>query len=201
MSDQYLGEIRMVGFDFAPYGWAQCQGQLISITQNSALFALFGTNYGGNGQQTFGVPDLVGRTPVAFGTSGSGAPSYVIGQKGGNAQVTQTTLNMPAHNHPLVNTLAVQVDPTVVLNVEANLQIPTPGAYLALPTDSSGGAINLYHAPDSSQTTIPLAPNAARLNGSVVEGVVGGSQPISVLNPYSAVNFIVAMQGVYPTRQ
>lgn len=200
MSDQYLGEIRLVGFNFAPYGWSQCMGQVLSVSQNAALFSLLGTLYGGNGQSTFALPDLQGRVPVGYGVSTNGAPTYIQGQVGGAAQVTQLVSNMAAHNHQIASNLAVQVDPTTVLNVEANLTEPVAGSFLALPVDSNGNAINLFHAPDSSKAQIKLASNNPTLTGTISAGVSGQSVPMSVMNPYVAVNYIIAMQGQYPTR-
>lgn len=200
MSDQYLGEIRIVGFNFAPYGWAQCMGQVMSISQNNALFALFGTTYGGNGQSTFSLPDLQGRVPVGYGgASTNGAPSYVQGQVGGVASVTQLISNMPVHNHAIVSNLSAQVS-TTVLGVEANLAEPVAGSVLALPVDSNGNAISLFHAPDATKPQIPLGPNNAVVNGTITAATSGQSVPISVINPYLAVNYIVALQGVFPTR-
>ncbi|MHB0765675.1 phage tail protein [Stutzerimonas sp. NM35] len=200
MSDQYLGEIRIVGFNFAPYGWAQCMGQVMSITQNSALYSLLGTIYGGNGLSTFALPDLQGRVPVGYGNSATGAPPYVQGQVGGVSQITQLTSNMPIHTHAITSNLTVQVDPTTVLNVEANLTEPVAGSFLALPVDSSGNAVSLFHAPDASKAQIKLASNNPTLSGNITAAVNGQSLPMSVINPYLAVNYIIAMQGQYPTR-
>jgi len=98
MSDPFLGEIRMVGFNFAPRGWAMCQGQLLSIAQNNALFALLGTLYGGDGQTTFGLPDYRGRSPVGMG-QGPGLSAVVQGEMAGTENVTLTLNQMPMHNH------------------------------------------------------------------------------------------------------
>src|SRR3954463_9270891 len=98
MAQPYIGEIRMFGGNFAPAGWAVCQGQLMPISENDALFNLIGTTYGGDGQSTFGLPDLRGRAPVHMG-QGSGLSSYTIGQNGGSEFVTLTTQQMPTHNH------------------------------------------------------------------------------------------------------
>ncbi|WP_222105672.1 phage tail protein [Paraburkholderia sp. BCC1884] len=99
MSDPYLGEIRMVAFDFAPYGWALCQGQLLPLSQNQALFTLLGTSYGGNGTQTFGLPNLAGRSPVGTSTGGGLTP-IVTGQFSGLEQFTMTAAQLPTHTHP-----------------------------------------------------------------------------------------------------
>ena len=99
MSEPFLGEIRMVGFNFAPQGWAFCQGQIMSIAQNTALFSLLGTMYGGNGQTTFGLPDLQGRSPVGIG-QGPGLSPIVQGEMAGTENVTLLASNMPMHTHP-----------------------------------------------------------------------------------------------------
>src|SRR5512145_236700 len=98
MSDPFLGEIKMVGFNYAPYGWAFCNGQILSIAQNTALFSLLGTTYGGDGQTTFALPDLRGRTPIGAG-QGPGLPSYMLGEVVGSPTTTLLNSQMPAHNH------------------------------------------------------------------------------------------------------
>lgn len=121
MPDQYLSEIRIFSFGFAPKGWAQCDGQILSISQNAALFALIGTIYGGNGQTTFGLPDLRGRVPLHFGTL-QGGGNYTQGQTGGSAAVTLTISTMPQHNH-LVN-----ANPNGNASVGSSTAVPGGGA-------------------------------------------------------------------------
>ena len=181
MSDQYLGEIRMTGFNFAPVGWALCQGQTLSISQNNALFALLGTTYGGNGTTTFNLPDLQGRVPISWG-NGVGLSPVVIGEKAGSNNVSIGIANLPAHNHPLnvSNATAVAGDPT--------------GAFLAQPNTSTN--------PRS-----PGTPTAGYVTGSATGqaapgaiGNVGSSAPLSVAPPFLAVNFIIALTGIFPAR-
>ena len=105
MSQPFLAEIRVFGFNFAPRNWALCQGQLLMISQNPALFSLLGTTYGGNGQTTFALPDLGGRAPLHFG-QGPGEPSYALGQTGGEENHTLTTFEMPAHSHTATGSTA-----------------------------------------------------------------------------------------------
>lgn len=202
MADPFLGEIRMVGFNFNPYGWALCNGQAVSPNQNQALYALFGTYYGGDGQTTFGLPDFQGRMPIGFG-AGAGLPQYPIGAKAGAAVVTQTVSNMPLHSHPMTVALA-GIDTEVVLNIDANLSTPTAGAYLALPNDGNGNNINLFHVANNADGTpiprINLGQTNVAVTGNVTAGNVGGNQAFSLMNPYTAVNFIVALQGIFPTR-
>ena len=126
MAEAFLGEIRMFGGNFAPVGWAFCQGQLLPISQNTALFSLLGTTYGGDGVQTFALPDLQGRVPLGMG-QGPGLSPYVEGQTGGAESFTLTTQQMPAHSHAVAATGSQSTtDPKGA--VPANTQPPTPGA-------------------------------------------------------------------------
>jgi microcystin-dependent protein len=170
MSDQYLGEIRMVGFNFAPYGWALCNGQLLSISQNTALFSLIGTYYGGDGVTTFALPNLQSRTPIHQG-QGLGLSPYVIGQVGGTENVTLTTQQMPQHNH----------------NVNV---FNAPGT-----TNRSGGN---YLADSTSGNIYQTAANQT-LNVNAI-GMTGNSQPHNNIQPYLCITFVIALQGIYPSR-
>lgn len=172
MSDQFIGEIRMFGGNFAPQGWALCNGQLLPISQNQALFSLIGTYYGGDGVQTFALPNLQSRVPIHQG-QGLGLSPYVMGQNGGTENVTLTTQQMPSHSHP-VNAVG---SPGGANRVGGNL----------LANSSSG---NVYNAPPSDGTT--LAAAAIGNNGS--------SQPHANIQPYLCINFIIALQGIYPSR-
>ncbi|HEY0589204.1 MAG TPA: tail fiber protein [Pseudoduganella sp.] len=168
MSEPYLAEIRMTGFSFAPKGWALCNGQLLPINQNQALFAILGTTYGGNGQTTFALPDLRGRVPVHMHAN------FNLGQQGGEASHTLIASEMPAHTHSLGISTAVshQADPTgrVLGNVEA-------------------GALN-YYAPQDGTAT--LAAHTVTSSG--------GSQPHENMQPYLTINFIIALQGIFPSQ-
>ncbi|HZL28162.1 MAG TPA: tail fiber protein [Acidobacteriaceae bacterium] len=181
MSDQYLGEIRMTGFNFAPVGWALCQGQTLSIAQYSALFALLGTTYGGNGSTNFNLPDLQGRVPISWG-SGVGLSPVDIGEKAGSNNVQIALANLPSHNHPLnvSNGTGVASDPT--------------GAFLAQPNTSTD--------PRTQGTTtagyLTGSPTGQAAPGAI--GNTGGSLPLSVAPPYLVVNFIIALTGIFPSR-
>ena len=172
MANQYLGEIRMVGFNFAPVGWALCNGQLLSIAQNNALFALLGTTYGGNGTTTFGLPNLQGRGPVHQGRNGFA--SYVLGQLSGTENVTLLSNNMPIHNH-LVN-----------CNSAGGNQA-TPG----------GGLLAVESTGTSSDYTTAAADST--MNPAMI-GNAGGNVPFSIVQPYLCVNFIIALTGIFPSR-
>lgn len=164
MSEPFIGEIRLLGCNFAPRGWAFCNGQLLSIAQNSALFSLLGTTYGGDGIQTFGLPDLRGRVPAGFG-QGPGLSNHAQGEKYGAEQVTLSTNQLPPHNHAS----------------EAALPESSPA------TESPDGLVAYNQAPGSAKVSFPGA-NA------------GGGQPVPVAQPTVAMNFVIALQGIYPSR-
>jgi microcystin-dependent protein len=175
MTDQYLGEIRIVPFNFAPTGWAMCEGQLLPISQNTALFSLLGTFYGGNGTSNFQLPNMQGNIPVDQG-QGPGLTDRVLGEVGGVTNVTLLTTEMPAHAHFLNGdtTAASSTSPANNLNA----QLP-------------GGRF-----PDKGYVT--TAPNASMLAGNLLP--TGGNQPHNNMMPYLALNFIIAMVGIFPTR-
>lgn len=175
-----IGEIRMFAGTFAPRTWALCQGQLISIAQNTALFSILGTTYGGNGQTTFGLPDFRGRTPVGTGT-GPGLSNIQLGQMAGTETVTLLTTNMPAHNHTVTGSLTMGSK-----NGTGNSISPT-GNY---PAQVAGS--NLYSTTQDAQM--------AALNGTLTVGNAGGSQPFSNRPPYLGMNIIICMFGIFPSR-
>jgi len=176
MANPYLGEIRVFGFTFAPAGWFFCNGQLLSISQYNALFALLGTTYGGNGTSTFALPDLRSRVPLHFG-QGSGLSSYVQGQNGGVENVTLTSGQMPAHSH--------------LVNADGNTgsgTIGNPKGHLPGAVGSEG--ITIY-----SVTTTP----AVTMNPQMI-AIAGSSQPHGNIQPYLTLNFCIAFQGIFPSR-
>lgn len=166
MSEPFLSEIKIVSFNFAPKGWALCNGQFLPINQNQALFALLGTTYGGNGQTTFALPNLRGQVPIHMGNG------HTLGEAAGATAVTINQQTMPTHMHFLQASTAT-----------ANLDTPT-NALLG------GSAPNdLYTGPTS------LSP----LIGTTVTNV-GGSQPHNNMMPYLVLNFIIALQGIFPSQ-
>ena len=171
MSNPFLGEIRMAGFNFAPRGWAFCAGQLLPISQNDALYALVGTTYGGDGVNTFGMPDLRGRLPINQG-QGPGLSNYVIGQMSGTESVTLTAGQIPIHSH--------------VINAASG------GARSANP------AGNLLGSGEADIYTHDNA-NGVLMSPSTI-APSGGSQPHENMQPYLCVNFIIALEGVFPSR-
>lgn len=194
MSDPFIGQIMQIGFSYAPVGWAACSGQLIGIAQNSAMFALLGTTFGGNGQTTFGLPDSRGRVFKGVG-QGPGLANYVWGQTGGTEQVTITNLNMPAHNHPAQG---IGVTMSAVTNNATNVTRATAGANNLLGTvsDPSGSTPVIYVPAGPGQTTVPLG--GVQVSGNT--GLAGNGQPLGLLNPYQAVWTIIATQGIFPQR-
>lgn len=200
--EPFFGQIQAFGFSFAPRGWSTCSGQQIAISQNSALFSLLGTTYGGNGQTTFGLPDLRGRSGIGVG-QGPGMGNYVIGEMGGTENTTLTQLNMPQHTHVATATAVtgtVNVSATLQANSAAGTnQLPATGNYLAGLASKSG----LYAT--AAGTTVNLAGvNAAgTFTGSspnVTVAASGGSQAFSNLSPFLALNFCIAMTGIFPSR-
>jgi microcystin-dependent protein len=172
MSDQFVAEIRIFGFNFPPRGWAFCDGQLLPISQNTALFSLLGTTYGGDGRSTFALPDMQGSVPIQPG-QGQGLSLYDLGQQSGTETVTLLVSEIPVHNHTLMAS-AFQGDKTV----------PQPTACLAA---STGGS--LYASP---QNLVPMAFQALP--------PVGNGLPHNNMMPYLTLNYCIAMQGIFPQR-
>lgn len=179
MASPFIGQIIPFAGTFAPRGWAFCNGQLLPINQNTALFALIGTQFGGNGSTTFGLPNLQGRVVVGAGQLAGGA-SYPSGSSGGSENVTLTVAQMPTHNHN------VNADATV------GTQGSPAGANIAESVgDNRDGSLNAY------TTGTPGSP--VQLNTTTIAGQ-GGNQAHSNLQPYQAINYIIALQGIFPSR-
>ncbi len=177
--DSFVGSIFSFGFNFPPDGWAQCNGQLLPIAEYQALFTLIGTTYGGDGQTTFGLPNLQGRVPIGTGT-GPGLPGYVIGQNGGSENVTLLASNLPVHTHPVLS---------------ASLQVSTVNGESGDPTNNYFGVSNssagsVYNATGGN----PMASD----NG--VTGSTGSGIPFSILNPFLTVNYCISLFGIFPQR-
>ncbi len=175
MADPFVAEIRIFGFNFAPKGWAFCNGQLLPLSQNTALFALLGTTYGGDGKSTFALPDLQGNAPMHPG-QGPGLSLYDLGQQGGSETVTLLESEMPAHNHVIM-----------VSNQTGDVQEPTPDGSLARPS----GAFPFV--PGSPQPPLTLMAFQEL-------SVQGGSLPHNNMAPYLTLNMCIALQGVFPPR-
>lgn len=175
MSEFFIGQIMMAGFNFAPKYWALCNGQLLPINQNQALFSLLGTQYGGNGATNFALPDLRSRTPVGYASSvdpGWQPPAVQIGQTGGVENVTLLSTNLPSHTHS-------------VNAATANGTTRNPGNAIYANTTAS------LHGP-ASGPPVPLNPSTV--------APAGGNQPHPNVQPYTTINFCIALQGIFPSR-
>jgi microcystin-dependent protein len=211
MGDQYLGEIRMVGFSYAPQGWALCNGQTLSISANNALFALLGTTYGGNGTTAFNLPDLQGRLPLHAG-NGAGLPVYTLGQMAGTPSVTLTQQQMPQHTHVATFTPSGGGG-TPAVNVTVNGSSATgttsspTGNYLAGAASVPGHTPSLYVPGSPAPAGLgPIAGVSATISGvsggggTVTNALAGGNLPVAIEPPYLAVYFIIALTGIFPSR-
>lgn len=176
MADPFVAEIRIFPFNFAPKGWAFCDGQILPLSQNTALFSLLGTSYGGNGQSNFALPNLQGRLTMSQG-QGPGLSPRDLGETGGQDSVTLLATEMPAHTHQLMATAATTS--------------PSPaGNSISQGVSATNTAVPEYRS--SPTNTVAMAAQAV--------AAAGGSQPHNNLPPYLTMNFCIALQGVYPPR-
>ncbi|MDB5975503.1 MAG: phage Tail Collar domain protein [Nevskia sp.] len=183
--DPFVAQLMYVPYTFAPLGWAQCDGQSVQITSNTALFSLLGTNFGGNGQTNFNLPDMRGRFPVSYG-QGPGLSDYAVGDTGGNTTVTLLTQNLPSHSHGLSTVKTGQVSAN-----SAAASSAVPAAHVLANT----GRNFAYNAASPDVTlggTVTLSGNT---------GASGSGTPVSIMPPYLTLNCIIALQGVFPPRQ
>ncbi|MEP2936888.1 MAG: tail fiber protein [Gilvibacter sp.] len=182
--DPFIGEIIMFGGNFAPRGWALCNGQLLPISQNTALFSILGTTYGGDGRTTFGLPDLRGRVPVSSG-HGPGLSNYSLGEKGGTETNTLTQNQLPSHSHTGV---------LKVSSANATQGAATQGSSIAAPGTLSGRTFT------PSEGFNAAAPDITMNGASVSTNPTGGGQSVNNIQPFQVVNYIIALQGVFPSR-
>lgn len=175
MSEPFLGEIKLVAFNFPPRGWATCDGQVLSINQNTALFSILGTTYGGNGMTTFALPNLQGAAPLGWG-SGVGLTPRVLGETGGSTTVTLIQSQMPSHSHGL----GAYAHP-------GDLISPAGGAW------AEAGAVR-------GQKMYAAQADPGVQMSSMAIGPTGGGQPHNNLQPYLTLNFIIALLGIFPPR-
>lgn len=174
MPRPFIGQIEMFGGTFAPRDWALCNGQLLAIAQHQSLFSILGTIYGGDGRQTFGLPDLRGRVPVHAGT-GPGLPVMRLGQKGGRATIVLTAANLPRHNHG--GSIGCS---------SGNANQETPAGHVLAKSEKY--ASRNANATPQRTSNLTISPD-------------GGNRAFSIMQPYSSVNFIIALRGVFPSRR
>jgi microcystin-dependent protein len=184
--DPFLGEIKMVGFNFAPKGYALCNGAIMSIQQNSALFALLGTTFGGNGTTTFGLPDYRSRGPVGMG-QGPGLSAVVQGEVAGIESVSLTLANLPSHTHPA--TAAGLTASPKASTTPGDARVPPEGSII-------GGVTGIFAGATTADVTMAAIP----VTGTVTIGMAGSSLPVGLRNPYLGTNFVIATEGVFPSR-
>ncbi len=175
--DGYIGEIRLFAGDFAPKNWAFCNGQLLAIAQNQALFSILGTTYGGNGTTTFALPDLKSRVPVGVG-EGPGLPGVSLGIKFGVENVTLLANQLPAHSH----TINASANGPTINTATGNLS--------ASQSRANGGTMPEVYTPNAG----PVAM------GSSAIGNTGGNQPFDIRQPYLGLNYVICLYGIYPSR-
>jgi microcystin-dependent protein len=171
--ETFLGQILLVAFNFAPKGWALCNGQLLPINQNQALFSLLGTYYGGDGRTNFALPNLQGRVPLHMGSNGMA--NHVIGSLGGAEGVALTVNNLPSHTHA--------ANCSSVAGSRAS-----PAGHLWAETSKGGSVLSSYAASANAQMT------------ATAIGATGSNAPVSVMQPYLCLNFIIALQGIFPSQ-
>ena len=176
MSDQFVGEIRIFGFNFAPTGWALCNGQLLPINQNTALFSLLGTYYGGNGTTNFALPNLQGSAPLQQG-QGQGLSIYDLGEEGGQPNVTLLTTEMPVHTH-------------------------TPSCFngAGTATTPAGNVLASAKVGRQAENRYTATPGSSPFMSAQALALAGGNLPHNNMPPYLTLNFCVALQGIYPPR-
>ncbi|MFN0201234.1 MAG: phage tail protein [Bacteroidia bacterium] len=177
----YIGEVIMFAGNFAPRNWAFCQGQIINIASNTALFSILGTNYGGNGSQTFALPNFSGRVAIGAG-NGAGLSNYQIGQVGGSEMTTLTPANLPAHTHLISATLKANA-------AEANSTKNAAGAFWGFDENQTAYG---------TASDLTMAADAVTVNGTLAN--TGANVPFTNMQPYIGMNFVICTYGIYPSR-
>ncbi len=183
-TEPFIGEIKLFGFNFAPRGYATCAGQLLSISQNTALFSLLGTQFGGDGRTTFALPNLNGRVAIGQGQS-PGTSNYTMGETAGTENVTLTTAQLPMHAHTVANVKVQQkANGSTSDSNSPDGTFPGTNATTAVYAETAGN--NEFMAP-------------ATVSGST--DITGSSQPLTILQPFLVINYSIALEGIFPSRQ
>ena len=222
--DAFMGSVLAVGFNYPPRGWLFCNGQTVPISQNSAMFALLGTMYGGDGQNTFGIPDLRGRVVVGSQAQGPGLANVAQGEKGGTnnatvisngtATIALTTANMPTHTHTAtLNLSGLTATTNISVGTTATTNVATNGATLNnSPAGPNAGAATIYSTAAQVSPVIlgGVTTTVSATGGTVSNSNTGGGQPLTVpvissstisnMQPYHGLNYIIAMEGIFPSR-
>ncbi len=221
--DAFMGTVLAVGFNYPPRGWLFCNGQTVPISQNSAMFALLGTMYGGDGQNTFGIPDLRGRVVVGSQAQGPGLQNVAQGEKAGannatvisngTATIALTTANMPSHTHTATMTMSgLNATTNISVGTTATTNVATNGATLNnSPAPPNGGAATIYStAAQVSPVILGGVTTTVTGSGTVSNSNTGGGSPLTVpvvsqatisnMQPYLGLNYIIAMEGIFPSR-
>lgn len=195
MSDPFIGQICMFGFNFAPRGWAFCDGSLLPINQNTALFSLLGTQYGGDGRTTFALPNLQGRIPMSQG-SGSGLTPRTIGEIGGAESITLTTSEIPGHTHALTQPVQVAIQGEVKGSLQTGTETSPENAVNAIP---AGGRPT--YSPGMGDVTMQTIQAQSQIQPADFPlSQTGESQPHDNMPPYQVINFCIALEGIFPSR-
>ena len=195
-----IGEIRMFAGNFAPRGWAFCNGQLLSIANNQALFAILGTTYGGDGRTTFALPDLRGRVPVQPG-QGPGLSPYFLGMMRGTETVTLTEQNLPAHSHNAQLENATTTATMKASSKAGTSSVPGQGGAATLAATGTGrtGGPELYNA-ENPDIVLNTGSGETTVNGTVNVSKSGGNQPVNNIQPVIGINYIICINGLFPAR-
>lgn len=197
MTDSFIGSILLFSGNFPIKYWAFCSGQLLPINQNQALFSILGTTYGGNGTTNFALPDLRGRVPVGTG-QGPGLDNVDLGERGGSNSITLSTGNLPTHTHVPTVTAGTGVKPTATLNAvsEPGNTMAPGGNYLSANRSIANAG---YH---SSGTSVTLHADSIKItpDATVTLSTTGSSTPINLMQPYIGLNYIIALTGIFPSR-
>jgi len=195
MSGIYIGQILQGGWNFAPRGTALCNGQLLSIAQNTALFSLLGTNFGGNGTTTFGLPNLQSRSMMHWGT-GPGLSTVQLGEASGAESTSLNTSQMPAHTHTATFTSTSTLKAS---STKGTAQVPPAGGILAKAVDTAPGTtVPLIYLPSTATQDVTLG--GLNVAGTVANGLAGSNAPVPTRSPYLGITHVIATQGIFPSR-
>ena len=199
--DPFIGQIMMFAGTFAPANWALCNGQILPISEYTALFSILGTTYGGNGRTTFALPDLRGRVPMGSG-NGIGLSPRVTGQRYGSENVTLSVAQMPAHSHPAETTISGSSGAAKLnaSSAEGTTNVPT-GKYLAMPPNFGLESVNMYgSSADIEMASDAIEIDVSGLSGETTVNQAGGNSAHDNIQPSLAMNYIICVNGVYPPR-